>query len=129
MRMATYATSSRPSIDSSISALRARIQATLDQEPFRPWCVHGLYEELTDPDGHADREDGLMRTQLAADELAANGELHREEISAVTIGVQCQDTLYWSKRAAMDRLEEFGPDYESPAILRRLGAHFLCRGL
>ena len=115
--------------ETSISELRERIRATLDQEPFRPWCVHGLYEELTDPDGLADRENLLMRTQLAADELAAHGEVHREAISAVTIGVQCQDTLYWSKRSGMSTLDEFGPEYESPTILRRLGAHFLCHGL
>ncbi|MCI4326708.1 MAG: hypothetical protein L3K16_03610 [Thermoplasmata archaeon] len=127
--MATYAAASRSSGPAPIAALRDRIQATLDQEPYRPWCVHGLYEELTDPDGLGDRETLLMRTQLAADELAANGVLYRESISAVTIGVHCQDTLYWTKRAGIAQLEEFGPEYESPAILHRLGAHFLCHGL
>jgi hypothetical protein len=129
MRMATHAAETPAADDGSIPPLRDRIQATLEQEPYRPWCVHGLSEELADPGGFGDRDELLMRTQLAADELAANGVLRREEISAIAIGVHCQDTLYWSKRAAMDRLDDFGPDYENPALLHRLGAHFRCHGL
>ncbi|HEV8050316.1 MAG TPA: hypothetical protein VGP88_06960 [Thermoplasmata archaeon] len=127
--MATYAAEETSVVGISIPEIRERVRATLGQEPFRPWCVHGLYEELTDLVGLVDREGMLMRTQLAADELAAGGEIHREAIHAYTIGVECQDTLYWSKQSGIDKLEGFGPDYESPTILRRLGAHFQCHGL
>jgi len=127
--MATYAAEGATVVEVPMPELRERVRATLEQEPFRPWCVHGLYEELADMLGLMDRDAMLMRTQLAADELAADGEFCREAIRAYTIGVECQDTLYWSKRSGNAKLEEFGPDYESPTILRRLGAHFQCHGL
>jgi hypothetical protein len=127
--MATHAVERRPSDPASLPALREGIRIVLSQEPWRPRCVHGLYEELTEAHGLADRDVLLMRTQLAADELAADGELYREAVSAVMIGVECQDTLYWSKHAGIQDIEKFGPDYERLAVLHRLGAHFRCHGL
>jgi hypothetical protein len=127
--MATYAAEASSSADGSLDSLRDRIETALREEPLHPWCVHRLYEELIAPDGFVDREHGLMRTQYAADMLAHEGRVRRETVSAVTIGVQCQDTVYWSTESECGRLEEFGPDYETPRILHRLGAHFQCHGL
>jgi hypothetical protein len=129
MRMATYATRASASADASLDSLRQRIEGALGEEPFHPWCVHRLYEELMAPEGVVDREHGLMRTQYTADMLANEGRVRRESVSAVTIGVHCQDTLYWSTESECARLEEFGPDYEPARILHRLGAHFQCHGL
>jgi hypothetical protein len=127
--MATYASEGAVASVMPLATLRERIEAALAEEPLRPWCVHRLYEDLTDPDGRWDREHGLFQTQYAADVLASEGRVRRESVSAVTIGVQCQDTVYWSLHSECERLEEFGPDYETPAILHRLGAHFQCHGL
>lgn len=127
--MATYATKEVAGGGMPLATLRERIEAALAEEPLRPWCVHRLYEELTDSDGQWDREHGLFQTQYAADVLAQEGRVRRESVSAVTIGVHCEDTVYWSIRSECRRLDEFGPDYETPAILHRLGAHFLCHGL
>ncbi|MCI4325528.1 MAG: hypothetical protein L3K00_06585 [Thermoplasmata archaeon] len=127
--MATYAEPGSLSPSVPRSSLSDRIEATLADEPLRPWCVHRLYEELAAPEGLGDREHGLLQTQYAADSLAHDGRVRRETVSAVTIGVQCQDTVYWSPRSECEHLEEFGPDYEAPAILHRLGAHFQCHGL
>jgi hypothetical protein len=129
MRMATYAAEGHAVTDASLDTLRDRIESALREEPFHPWCVHRLYEQLAPPGGTTDREHGLMRTQFAADMLASEGRVRRESVSAVTIGVHCQDTLYWSLESECSRLEEFGPDYESPTLLHRLGAHFQCHGL
>lgn len=109
--------------------LRDRIEAAVNEEPYRPWCVHRLHEEVAELYSDEDREYQLMATHLAADQLADRGKLQRQEVSAVTIGVHCQDTLYWSPEAGYTSVDEFGPDYESPALLRRLGAHFQCHGL
>jgi hypothetical protein len=127
--MATHALAEPAPKASAPRALKDRIEAAVNDEPFRPWCVHRLHEELGGPDPTEDREYQLMATQLAADQLADRGRLLRQEVSAVTIGVHCQDTLYWSPKAGFSSVDEFGPDYESPALLRRLGTHFLCHGL
>jgi hypothetical protein len=127
--MATHAAEGADPESRAAASLREQIDASVSEEPFRPWCVHRLHEELVDPTSTEDREMGLMRMQLAADQLAAAGRVKREEVNAFTIGVHCQDTLYWSPRAGVERLEEFGPDYQSPTLLRRLGAHFQCHGL
>ncbi|HKV90414.1 MAG TPA: hypothetical protein VJQ43_04350 [Thermoplasmata archaeon] len=127
--MATHSAPGRAIGGSSIASLQDRIEAAVNDEPYRPWCVHRLHEELADAIPLADREHMFLMTQLAADQLAAMGRIQREEVNAVTIGVHCQDTLYWSPQAGKRRVEEFGPDYESPTLLRRLGAHFQCHGL
>jgi hypothetical protein len=127
--MAAHAMADPPSAAAGARALRDRIEAVVNEEPYRPWCVHRLHEELEGPDPVEDRAFQLMVTQLAADQLADRGRLLRQEVSAVTIGVHCQDTLYWSPKAGYTSVEGFGTDYESPALLRRLGAHFQCHGL
>jgi hypothetical protein len=114
---------------SSGRELRDRIEAAVNEEPFRPWCVHRLHEDLVEPFSQENRDYQLLATQLAADQLADRGRLLRQELSAVTIGVHCQDTIYWSPKAGFATVDEFGPDYETPALLRRLGAHFQCHGL
>ena len=113
----------------AVVPLEERIVAALETEPLRPWCVHRLYEEIA-ATGVADgRDDGLLRTQLVADHLAENGRAQRESVSTVSIGVHCEDSLYWSVHSDKHQLEEFGPEYESPAILYRLASHFQCHGL
>jgi hypothetical protein len=116
-------------IAADFEALMDRIAAALDQDPDRPWCVHGLYEQVAKPFEPAEREDVLTRTRLAADMLVEHGRARFEPVNAVAIGVQCQDWTYWSARSSHDRLEQFGPEYETPVVLRRLVSHFQCRGL
>ncbi|MFY9717384.1 MAG: hypothetical protein WAK40_05565 [Thermoplasmata archaeon] len=111
------------------SQLSSRIESTLNSDPERPWCVHRLYEELVAAREPGNREVLLEATQRAADALVVNGKAHREFVSAIGIGVHCEDALYWSKRSIKRSLADFGPEYESPTILRRLASHFQCHGL
>jgi hypothetical protein len=112
-----------------LDALMARIEAALNVEPYRPWCIHRLCEEIVAPEIPRDR-DGLLRlTEQMADELTSEGRAQREPVSALSIGVHCQDSLYWSVKANEHRLEEFGPEYEIPTILHRLASHMYCHGL
>ncbi len=110
-----------------LATLKADIHRTLDAHPDQPWCVHRLYEEILPEVPRSDRV--LQLIEGAADALAADGAARREAISATTIGVHCQDCLYWSSEAPQEHLAEFGPEYESPRILRRLASHFECHGL
>ncbi len=110
-----------------VEELKREIQRTLDADPEHPWCVHRLYEELLSDEPRGVRV--LDLTERAADALAEAGGARREAISAMTIGVHCQDSLYWSTRSPHARLADFGPEYESPTILRRLASHFECHGL
>jgi hypothetical protein len=113
----------------SVLELKTRIQATLDERPDRPWCVHRLCELLLGMRARAEREAMLRLTQASADALTADGKARREFVSSVAIGVQCEDALYWSARSPWVSLDQFGQEYESPRILRRLGSHFECHGL
>jgi hypothetical protein len=113
--------------DAHLEELMREIQRTLDADPEHPWCIHRLYEELLSDAPRGERV--LELTERAADSLAEAGRARREAISAMTIGVHCQDCLYWSVRSPNARLSDFGPDYESPRILRRLASHFECHGL
>ena len=116
--------------DALLASLRAGVEASIAEEPLQPWCVHRLTETLQDPTGNEEeRERQLMITQLAADQLAAEGKLMRASVNAVALGVHCEDVLYWSPKAGFDRVAQFGPDYEEMAVLRRLGSHFRCHGL
>jgi len=111
------------------AALSERIENTLNDSPDLPWCIHRLYEELL-PSGAPEERDGLLlETKTAADSLVRAGRAGGETVSAVSIGVHCQDSLYWSTLAGKQRLEQFGPEYESPTILRRLASHMYCHGL
>jgi hypothetical protein len=109
--------------------LKDRILLTIDGDPARPWCVHRLYEELLARRGPERREENLLQTQQAADSLVADGRARREFVSAVGIGVHCEDSLYWSMQASQRRLADFGPEYESPIVLQRLASHVQCQGL
>jgi len=113
----------------SVSSLATRIDAALNGDVDRPWCVHRLYEELLATPGPATREDMLVLTQRAAEELVSAGRAQREYVSTSAIGVHCEDILYWSVRADRQKLSDFGPEFESPTVLRRLASHFQCRGL
>ncbi|MCI4335581.1 MAG: hypothetical protein L3K17_00060 [Thermoplasmata archaeon] len=109
--------------------LMDRIEEALNEEPYRPWCLHRLCEEVVATRIPRDR-DGLLRlTEQLADQLAAEGRAQREPVSALSIGVHCQDSLYWSVKANQHHLEEFGPEYEVPTILHRLASHMYCHGL
>jgi len=109
--------------------LKVRIQATLEKNPDRPWCLHRLYEELMPRGSPLGRDEMLEVTRRAADELVTEGRAYSEFVSATAIGIQCEDALYWSRPSGKKVLAEFGPEYESPTILRRLGSHIQCRGL
>ena len=111
------------------SDLKDQIEAALESTPDRPWCVHRLYENLLASRAPGSREDMLAITLRAADDLVMEGRAHREFVSAIGIGVHCEDSLYWSPHAGRQSLAEFGPEYESPVILRRLASHFQCHGL
>ncbi len=112
-----------------ISELKDQIEARLEETPDRPWCVHRLYENLLASSSPGGREDMLALTLKAADDLVMEGRAHREFVSAIGIGVHCEDSLYWSPSAGRQTLAEFGPEYESPWILQRLASHFQCHGL
>ncbi|HKV90137.1 MAG TPA: hypothetical protein VJQ43_02955 [Thermoplasmata archaeon] len=128
--MSAHPKSAPSPADSVLASLRAGVDASVSGEPLEPWCVHRLAETLQDPTGNeAEREQQLMVTQLAADQLAAEGKLKRASVNAIALGVHCEDVLYWSPKTGFDRVAEFGPDYEEMALLRRLGAHFRCHGL
>jgi hypothetical protein len=112
-----------------IPGLKDRIEATLEEAPDRPWCVHRLYEVLlTDPSAGT-RDDLLVVTRNAAEELVGEGRARREFVSAIGIGVHCEDSLYWARDSGKRHLADFGPEYESPTVLRRLASHFQCHGL
>lgn len=111
------------------SDLKSRIETVIDETPDRPWCVHRLYEELLVSESPNSREVLLVATRNAADELVQEGKVQREFVSAIGIGVQCEDALYWPRTSERHALADFGPEYESPTILRRLASHFQCRGL
>ena len=113
----------------TLSALAMRLGESLDSDLDRPWCKHRLYEEVVLPHGWTDRENMLLVTERAADELVAAGRARREYISAIGIGVHCEDSLYWSPKANRSALADFGPEFESPTVLRRLASHFQCHGL
>jgi hypothetical protein len=112
-----------------IAGLKERIEAALDRTPDRPWCVHRLYEELVAGPAAGGRDDMLVVTRNAAEELVVEGRAKREFVSAIGIGVHCEDSLYWSRNSTKGALADFGPDYESPTVLRRLASHFQCHGL
>ncbi|HEY6238839.1 MAG TPA: hypothetical protein VIZ68_06615 [Thermoplasmata archaeon] len=115
--------------DASLVQLMDQIETVLEEKPYRPWCIHRLYEELA-PSREAKSREGLIQLmERAADEVTREGRAQHEPVSAIAIGVHCQDSLYWSAHSEKHRLEEFGPEYESPTILRRLASHFECRGL
>lgn len=106
-----------------------RIQEVLDRNVDQPWCVHRLYEEVVSGFGYEDRGRGLEFTRVAADGLVRSGQARYEGVSAISIGVHCEDALYWSMKSPHTTLDQFGPQYESPTILRRLASHFQCHGL
>ena len=111
----------------SLTDLMVQIESELNADIDRPCCVHRLYESVARAGENS--EELLSTVQDAADELTRRGRARQEAISAVAIGVHCQDTVYWSIRSPNHALQEFGPEYESPTILRRLASHIQCHGL
>ncbi|MGP8072965.1 MAG: hypothetical protein ACLPZM_07545 [Thermoplasmata archaeon] len=115
--------------DPSQKGLEERIESSLNGDPSRPRCVHGLYEELLAPEGGANRDDLLDLTRRAAGDLVEHGRARRRYVSAIAIGAHCEDEVFWSVQSPHRELEDFGPEYEQLAIARRLASHFVCRGL
>jgi len=113
----------------SLSELATQVQEALNADLDRPWCVHRLYEQVLSAHGSGSRDDMLVVTQCAADELVAHRLARREYVSAVAIGVHCEDALYWSAHSPNQRLADFGPEFESPTVMRRMASHMTCRGL
>jgi len=109
--------------------LKDRIEELLVEAPDHPWCVHRLYEQLVAAPGAGTRDDLLVVTRDAAEELVVEGRARREFVSAIGIGVHCEDSLYWARNSEKRELADFGPEYESPTVLRRLASHFQCHGL
>ncbi len=112
-----------------LSKRAAQIDSALKADVERPWCVHRIYEELFQTPDATSRDDLLVATQRAAEELVVAGSARKESISAFSIGVHCEDTLYWSVETDKRKLADFGPEYEWPTVLQRLGSHIQCRGL
>lgn len=113
----------------SRTRLEEQIESSLNQDPERPRCVHGLYEELLAPGSQDDRDDLLDLTRQAAEDLVERGLARRRYISAIAIGAHCEDSVYWSAQSPHRELEEFGPEFEQLAVARRLASHFQCHGL
>lgn len=109
--------------------LVARVQAMLDRDPTRPWCVHRIRDQVAADRGDVPDLELLFETRRAADLLVATGQARREAVSTVTIGIHCEDAVYWSVRSPYELLDEFGPDYAAPAILHRLASRVECHGL
>jgi hypothetical protein len=109
--------------------LLEKIEAALDANPGVPWCMHRIYEEVVTPELIGGRDSLLDLTERAANILVQQGRAQYEAVSTLAIGVHCQDSVYWSVHSGKKRLEEFGPEYESPRVLRRLASHMLCHGL
>ncbi len=109
--------------------LEDRIETSLNGDRDHPRCVHGLFEELLAPNSSASRDDLLELTRRAADLLVDRGRARRQYVSAIAIGAHCEDAVYWSIESPHERLDDFGPEYEEPAIARRLASHFVCHGL
>jgi|HubBroStandDraft_1064217.scaffolds.fasta_scaffold16192_2 hypothetical protein len=116
------------SLGVKVPDLKNQIEELLDGTPEKPWCVHRLYEVLVAAPG-ASRDDLLVVTRDAAEELVVEGRARREFVSAIGIGVHCEDSLYWARASEKRQLSDFGPEYESPVVLRRLASHFQCHGL
>ncbi|MCI4363030.1 MAG: hypothetical protein L3K13_01815 [Thermoplasmata archaeon] len=106
-----------------------KIQRVLDANPDVPWCMHRLYEDIVTPELIGGRDSLLELTERAANLLVKEGRAQFEAVSTLAIGVHCQDSVYWSIQSGKRRLEEFGPEYESPRVLRRLASHMQCHGL
>ncbi|MCI4366352.1 MAG: hypothetical protein L3K08_01225 [Thermoplasmata archaeon] len=106
-----------------------RIEAALNAKLDRPWCLHRLCDEVVRPIAPEGDANLLEVTKRAADELSRSGRARNEPVSALMIGVHCEDWVYWSAFSKKSKLSEFGPEYESPAILYRLASHFQCHGL
>jgi hypothetical protein len=109
--------------------LTRQIDEALNQLPLRPWCIHGLLVETFEGSGPGERDRLLQEIERAAEQLVRDGRARHEAVSAVSIGVHCEDSMFWSTKSPKSALEAFGPEYESPTILRRLASHMYCRGL
>jgi hypothetical protein len=109
--------------------LSAPIEQLLESDLEKPWCVHRIARALSESLPESDRPVRFDVVEAAADHLVEAGRALGEKVSAISIGVHCQDSVYWSRKAPERQLEAFGPEYESPRILHRLAAHFECHGL
>jgi hypothetical protein len=115
--------------DASLDRLEEQIESSLNHEPDRPRCVHGLYEELLAPGSASNRDNLLDLTRKAAEDLVEHGRARRRYVSAIAIGAHCEDAVYWSVESPHRELEDFGPEFEQLAVARRLASHFQCHGL
>jgi hypothetical protein len=113
----------------AIAGLKDHVEATLNESPDRPICVHGLYEQLKASEPTAPREDALEALRGAAENLVREGHAHHAFVSAIAVGAHCEDEVFWSTRSPFHQLEEFGPEFEQFALARRLASHFECHGL
>jgi len=109
--------------------LQTRVEATLNDSPDRPICVHGLFETLQEPEPTGPREEVVELVRRAAENLVRDGQAQHAFVSAIAVGAHCEDEVFWSSRSPFRRLEEFGPEFEQFAVARRLASHFECHGL
>jgi hypothetical protein len=115
-------------VDAS-AGLKAQIAANLDESADRPICVHGLYERVQEGAPDVSRDLLIEQVRSAAEDLVHEGLARRAYVSAIAIGAHCEDEVFWSARSPHQQLEEFGPEFDSLAIARRLASHIQCRGL
>jgi len=109
--------------------LQGQVEATLNETPERPICVHGLYETLKETEFSGPREEVVELVRRAAENLVRDGQAQHAYVSAIAVGAHCEDEVFWSSRSPFRRLEEFGPEFEQFAVARRLASHFECHGL
>jgi hypothetical protein len=116
----------RPAV---IAHLQDQVEATLNDSPDRPICVHGLLETLKESEGGAPRDEVMELVRTAAENLVREGQAHHAFVSAIAVGAHCEDEVFWTSRSPHQQLEEFGPEFEQFAVARRLASHFVCHGL
>jgi hypothetical protein len=113
----------------AIAHLQDQVEATLNESPDRPICVHGLFETLKETEPSGPREQVVELLRKAAENLVRDGQAQHAFVSAIAVGAHCEDEVFWTSRSPFRRLEEFGPEFEPFAVARRLASHFECHGL
>lgn len=108
--------------ESSSETLMNKLQAYLDANPTRPWCVHELFEEVG---AKHPGEDMLVETQHSLNHLARLGRIGSSGMMVERGQGVCDDWFYWSAKSGKKFLDEFGPKWQFPKLTDLIEAH--CR--